>query len=144
LPPEQEILSIEAIVVPVIERLAQAALLLSLNGGASSNLDSFHNVQLPNEIRVVITSQLQTLSGATKGLTRAQDLLLIVDELSEYRAEAERLPRARDNYRMVKVREDLFTIVSHTATLWSMLVSQMYVYIVTHHATKLMWKTGIE
>ena len=96
-----------------------SALLLSLNGGASSNLDSFHNAQLPDEIRVVITSQLQTLSGATKGLTRAQDLLLIVDELSEYRTEAERLPRARDNYRMVKVREDLFTTVRHTTKLWS-------------------------
>ena len=42
--------------------------------------DSLHNAQLPDEIRVVITSQLQTLSGAAKGLTRAQDLLLILDD----------------------------------------------------------------
>jgi hypothetical protein len=50
--------------------------------------DLFHNAQLPDEIRVVITSQLQTLSGVAKGLTRMQDSLLILDESSEDRAEA--------------------------------------------------------
>ena len=50
--------------------------------------DSSHNAQLPDEIRVVITSQLQTLSGVAKGLTRTQDSLLILDEPSEDRAEA--------------------------------------------------------
>ena len=48
--------------------------------------DLFH-AQLPDEIRVVITSQLQTLSGVAKGLTRTQDSLLILDESSEDRAE---------------------------------------------------------
>ena len=81
--------------------------------------DSFHNAQLPDEIRVVITSQLQTLSGVAKGLTRTQDSLLILDESSEDRAEAERLQRSHDDYRMVKVREDLFTTVSHTVMLCS-------------------------
>ena len=51
--------------------------------------DSFHNAQLPDEIRVVITYKLQTLSGVAKGLTRTQDSLLILDELSEDRAEAD-------------------------------------------------------
>ena len=78
--------------------------------------NSFHNAQLPDEIRVVITSQLQTLSGVAKGLTRTQDSLLILDESSEDRAEAERLQRSRDDYRMVK---DLFTTVRHTAMLCS-------------------------
>ncbi|KAG0704139.1 hypothetical protein DFH29DRAFT_1039126 [Suillus ampliporus] len=58
--------------------------------------------------------------------------LLIFDESPEERAEAERLQQARDNYTMVKVREDLFNTIRNVSTFWSMeplLVSQMYVSV---------------
>lgn len=63
--------------------------------------------------------QLQTLSGVAKGLTRTADSLLIIDETPAERAEAERLRRARDEYRMVKLRESLFTAVRSAFELWS-------------------------
>lgn len=73
-----------------------------------------------DETRFIIISQLQTLSGVAKGLTRTQDSLLILDESPEERAEAERLQRARDDYTMVKVREDLFNTIRNIARYWSM------------------------
>jgi hypothetical protein len=63
--------------------------------------------------------QLQTLSGVAKGLTRTTDSLLIIDETPAERAEAERLQRARDDYRMVKLRETLFAAVRSASELWS-------------------------
>ncbi|KAG1733765.1 armadillo-type protein [Suillus occidentalis] len=105
LPPEEEIPPIHAIVSPVVEKLAQALHISS---------------QLVDETRIIIISQLQTLSGVAKGLTRTQDSLLILDESPEERAEAERLQRARDDYTMVKVREDLFNTIRNVATYWSM------------------------
>jgi hypothetical protein len=104
LPPEEEIPPIQAIVSPVVEKLAQALHVSS---------------QLVDETRIIIISQLQTLSGVAKGLTRTQDSLLILDESPEERAEAERLQQARDNYTMVKVREDLFNTIRNVATFWS-------------------------
>ncbi|KAG1884709.1 armadillo-type protein [Suillus subluteus] len=104
LPPEEEIPPIQAIVGPVIEKLAQALHVSS---------------QLVDETCIIIISQLQTLSGVAKGLTRMQDSLLILDELPEERAEAERLQQARDNYTMVKVHEDLFNTIRNVATFWS-------------------------
>ncbi|KAG2354786.1 ARM repeat-containing protein [Suillus spraguei] len=104
LPPEEEIPPIQAIVSPVIEKLAQALHISS---------------QLVDETRIIIISQLQTLSGVAKGLTRTQDSLLILDESPEERAEAERLQRARDDYTMVKVREDLFNTIRNVTTCWS-------------------------
>ncbi|KAG1808060.1 armadillo-type protein [Suillus subaureus] len=104
LPPEEEIPPIQAIVNPVVEKLAQVLHVSS---------------QLVDETRIIIISQLQTLSGVAKGLTRTQDSLLILDESPEERAEAERLQRARDNYTMAKVREDLFNTIRNVATFWS-------------------------
>ncbi|KAF8835272.1 ARM repeat-containing protein [Paxillus ammoniavirescens] len=104
LPPEEEIPPVLAIVSPVVEKLAQAL--------RSSS-------QLPEEARAVAIVQLQTLSGVAKGLTRTADSLLIIDETPAERADAERLRQARDNYRMVKLREDLFAAVRSTVELWS-------------------------
>ncbi|KAG1850774.1 hypothetical protein C8R48DRAFT_778120 [Suillus tomentosus] len=87
LPPEEEIPPIQAIVIPVIEKLAQA-----LHGPS----------QLVDETCFIIISQLQTLY-----------------ESPEERAEAERLQRARDDYTMVKVREDLFNTIRNIARYWS-------------------------
>lgn len=63
--------------------------------------------------------QLQTLTGISKGLTRTTDSLLILEESSADQAEAERLQRARDDYRMVKLREDIFGAFRSTIEFWS-------------------------
>ncbi|KAF9228193.1 ARM repeat-containing protein [Gyrodon lividus] len=104
LPPEEEIPPVLAIVAPVVEKLIHAL-------GSSS--------QLPEEARAVAIIQLQTLSGVAKGLTRTADSLLIIDETPAERADAERLRHARDDHRMVKLREDLFAAVRSTVQLWS-------------------------
>ncbi|KAH0833884.1 armadillo-type protein [Lanmaoa asiatica] len=104
LPPEDEIPPVLAIVSPVVEKLEQAL--------RSSS-------RLPEEARGVAIVQLQTLSGVAKGLTRTADSLLIIDETPAERAEAERLRRARDDYRMVELRESLFAAVRSAFELWS-------------------------
>lgn len=105
LPPEEEIPPILAIVNPVVEKLGQAL-------GSSS--------QLPEEARAVMILQLQTLTGVSKGLTRTTDSLLVLEESSPAdQAEAERLQRARNDYRMMKLREDMFIAIRSTIEVWS-------------------------
>ncbi|KAG9308679.1 armadillo-type protein [Chiua virens] len=104
LPPEEEIPPVLAIVSPVVEKIDQAI--------RSSS-------RLPEEARAVAIIQLQTLSGVAKGLTRTADTLLIIDETPVERAEAERLRRARDDYRMVKLRENLYAATRSSFELWS-------------------------
>ncbi|KAF8124319.1 armadillo-type protein [Boletus edulis] len=104
LPPEEGIPPVLAIVSPVVEKLEQAL--------RSSS-------QLPEEARAVAIVQLQTLSGVVKGLTRTVDSLLIIDETPAELAEADRLRQAREDYRVVKLRESLFAAVGSAFELWS-------------------------
>ncbi|KAH7882096.1 armadillo-type protein, partial [Phlebopus sp. FC_14] len=103
LPPEEEIPPVLAIVSPVVEQLVHA----------------LHSSQVSEEARALAIVQLQTLSGVAKGLTRTVDTLLILDETPAERAELDRLHVARGDYRMVKLREDLFAAVRSTVELWS-------------------------
>ncbi|KAL4071677.1 armadillo-type protein [Scleroderma yunnanense] len=104
LPPEEEIPPILAIVSPVVEKLRRA-------------LES--SSQLPEEARSMMIVQLQTLTGVSKGLTRTTDSLLVLEESSADQVEVERLQRARDDYRMMKLREDLFGGIRSTIEVWS-------------------------
>ncbi|KAH7905355.1 armadillo-type protein [Hygrophoropsis aurantiaca] len=104
LPPEEEIPPVHAIVSPVVEKLTQAL---------------HSSSQLPEEARAMAIVQLQTLSGVAKGLTRTTDSLLILDETPEEQAEAERLRVAREDFRMVKLRGEVFAAVQSTTHLWS-------------------------
>ncbi|KAI6009284.1 armadillo-type protein [Pisolithus marmoratus] len=70
------------IVNPVVEKLGQAL-------GSSS--------QLPDEARLVMILQLQTLTGISKGLTRTTDSLLVLEEN----------------------REDIFNAIRSTIEVWS-------------------------
>ena len=123
LPPEDEIPPVLAIVSPVVEKLEQALRSSSRVRTADMPLIlatvCLIPCQLPEEARAVAIVQLQTLSGVAKGLTRTADSLLIIDETPAERAEAERLRRARDDYRMVKLRESLFAAARSTFELWS-------------------------
>jgi hypothetical protein len=98
-----------------------------------------------DETCIIIISQLQTSSGVAKGLTCTQDSLFILDESPEERAEAECLQQARDNYTMVKVREDLFNSIRNVATFWSVdagVSDVRFSVISTHYSTNT--EQGIE
>lgn len=75
--------------------------------------------QLPDEARVVVHMQLQTLSGVAKGLTRATDSSLGFDESPQEKAEVERMQRAREDVRMIKLRESMFSLIRSAVDLWS-------------------------
>lgn len=118
--PEEEIPPVLTIVSPV-EKLEQTLLSSSRVSvrGTFSLVEAVKDcLQLPEEARAVAIVLLQTLSGVAKGLTRTADSLLIIDE-SPRGAEEERLRQARDDYRVVKLRESLFTAVTSAFELWS-------------------------
>jgi hypothetical protein len=62
--------------------------------------------------------QLQTLTGVAKGLTRTADSLFF-DESPTEQLETGRMGRAREDPRMVKLRDAMFSGISTTLEYWS-------------------------
>lgn len=62
--------------------------------------------------------QLQTLTGVAKGLTRTADSLFF-DESPTEQLETGRMARAREDPRMVKLRDSMFSAISTTLEYWS-------------------------
>ncbi|KAI0369534.1 ARM repeat-containing protein [Pilatotrama ljubarskyi] len=104
LPPAEEIPPVEAIVSPVISRLFGA---LQSAG------------QLPEEARAMAVQQLETLTGVARGLTRVTDSLLALDDSPEVQAAMEEMNRAREDGRVVKLREAILSAIRGTVELWS-------------------------
>ncbi|CDO75722.1 hypothetical protein BN946_scf184493.g20 [Trametes cinnabarina] len=104
LPPIEEIPPVEAIVSPVVERLFEA---LQSAG------------QLPEESRTMAVQQLETLTGVSRGLTRVNDSLLALDDSPEVQAALEEMNRAREDHRVVKLREGILSAIRGTVELWS-------------------------
>ncbi|KAG5640713.1 hypothetical protein DXG03_007470 [Asterophora parasitica] len=105
LPAHEEIAPIEAIVDPIVRKLAEAL--------QSSNL-------LLEEARTLAIHQLETLSGVAKGLTRSTDGLLILGERdSESQTKLDEMIRARDDPRAVKLRESISAALGGVVELWS-------------------------
>ncbi|KAI0076848.1 ARM repeat-containing protein [Panus rudis PR-1116 ss-1] len=104
LPPDDEIPPIEAILTPVVAKLFEA-------------LQS--SAQLPEEARAVAIQQLMTITGVARGLTRTVDSLLIFDESPEVQAEAQRMQQARNDPRVVRLREAILDAICRTVDLWS-------------------------
>ncbi|KAH8988411.1 ARM repeat-containing protein [Lactarius akahatsu] len=102
LPPDEEIPPIEVIVQPVVAKLFQAL--------QSSS-------QIPEEARVLAIQQLQILSGVAKGLTRTSDPTGF--ENSPAAEELERMQRARDDIRVVRLREEMLRAIQGAVELWS-------------------------
>ncbi|KZP33116.1 ARM repeat-containing protein [Athelia psychrophila] len=103
LPPEEEIPPVEAIVIPIINNLAQA-------------IQS--STQVPEDAKALAITQLQTLSGVAKGLTRTADSLFF-DESPTEQLETGQMERARADPRMAKLREGIFSGIGATLDLWS-------------------------
>ncbi|KAJ3573233.1 hypothetical protein NP233_g2568 [Leucocoprinus birnbaumii] len=101
LPPEQEIPPLEAIVNPIVQKLAEALQLAA---------------SLPEDARALAILQLEILSGVAKGLTHISEGLL-ESELEP--AELEKVNQARQDMRMVKLRESVFGVVRSVVEIWS-------------------------
>lgn len=66
----------------------------------------------------MIIIQLQTLSGVAKGLTRTADSLFF-DESPTEQLETGRMARAREDPRMVRLRDSVLSAISTTLEYWS-------------------------
>ncbi|KAI0262791.1 ARM repeat-containing protein [Gloeopeniophorella convolvens] len=106
LPPEEEVPPIEAIVQPVVAKLLQAL-----------QSSSQARPPLPDDARALAIQQLQTLSGVAKGLTRATDATGFDD--SPLADEMALMQRARDDPRMIRLRDDMLRAIQGTVELWS-------------------------
>ncbi|TFK99936.1 ARM repeat-containing protein [Pterulicium gracile] len=107
LPPKEEIAPVEAIINPVLEKMHEAML-------SSSTL--------PEEARSLIIVQLDTLTGVAKGLTRNQDPMqgLEDEEVPESEpAEGKELREAREDSRIVHIRERMLGFLRQSVELWS-------------------------
>lgn len=78
-----------------------------------------HPSQIPDEARAIAIQQLQTIAGVARGLTRTNDSLLIFDEAPEVQQETERMRRAREDPRMIRLRDGILDGIRRTVELWS-------------------------
>ena len=70
---------------------------------------------MPDESRALAIVQLQTMSGVAKGLTRANDVFDLEDDSDEDPL----IMRAREEPRMLQLREQMLEAVKATINLWS-------------------------
>lgn len=73
----------------------------------------------PEEAKAVAIQQLFILTGVSKGLTRTADSILGLDESPEEQEEVERMKRAREDPRVVRIREAIIDAIRRAIDLWS-------------------------
>jgi hypothetical protein len=76
-----------------------------------------HDNQHPDEARLQTILQLEILSGVAKGLTHIVEGYSFEGELEP--AELDKINLARQDMRMVKVREGVFGVVRNVVEIWS-------------------------
>lgn len=104
LPPAEEIAPVEAILAPIVAKLFDAL--------QSSTF-------LPDEARAVAIEQLLTITSVAQGLTRTAESLLIFDDSPASLEEAERMKLAREDPRVLRLREGILDAIRRTVDLWS-------------------------
>ncbi|KAI0791113.1 ARM repeat-containing protein [Abortiporus biennis] len=104
LPPEEEIPPIEAIMNPIVAKLFDV-----LQSSAF----------LPDEARCIAVQQLLTIAGVARGLTRVNDTLLIFDDSPENQTEYQQMKQAREDPRVVRLRDAILNGIRRTIDLWS-------------------------
>ena len=62
---------------------------------------------------------LETLSGVAKGLTRINEDVFGTEDDPAIQEELEKIKNARDDLRMIKVREDIYGILRTVVDFWS-------------------------
>lgn len=104
LPPEDEIPSLEAIVRPVVEKLSQ----------------TLQNArELPEDSKSLAVIQIETLRGVAKGLTRTHDGMAAFEDSPDVQAEVDKMKRAREEPRMVRLRKDVLDVLFGVIDVWS-------------------------
>lgn len=73
--------------------------------------------QLPEEARALAVQQLQTIAGVARGLTEMNDTLLL-EESSDTKDGAEQMRRAREDPRVIQLRDGILDTVRRSAELW--------------------------
>lgn len=63
--------------------------------------------------------QLETLTSVARGLTRVTDSLLALDDSPDVHAAMEAMNRAREDHRMIKLREGILSAIRSSVELWS-------------------------
>lgn len=76
-------------------------------------------VQLPDEARAMAVEELETLTGVARGLTRVTDSLLALDDSPEMQAAIEEMARARQDPRVLKLRDGIMSAIRAAVELWS-------------------------
>ncbi|KIJ41891.1 hypothetical protein M422DRAFT_68108 [Sphaerobolus stellatus SS14] len=103
LPPQEAVQPVEAVVSPIVTKLAQAITSAS---------------QLPEDARNLCLQELQALTGCARGLTSSSDPLLSFSEDAE-EVQMRIMEQARQDPRVVKLRDDMFVALSQAMQLWS-------------------------
>lgn len=62
---------------------------------------------------------LETLSGISKGLTRTNEDGFGTEDDAAAQEELEKIKKARDDLRMIKIREDIYAILRNVVDFWS-------------------------
>ena len=62
---------------------------------------------------------LETLSGISKGLTRTNEDGFGTEDDPAVQAELEKINKARDDLRMIKIREEIYGILRNVVDFWS-------------------------
>lgn len=76
-------------------------------------------LQLPDEAMSLAIQQLQTLAGVARGLTRTNDSLLIFDESPDMQREMEQMKQARQEPRVIRLRDAILDGIRQCIDLWS-------------------------
>lgn len=63
--------------------------------------------------------QILVLSGVNRGLTRTAESILGIDATSEEQVAAEQMKRARDDPRVIRLREAILDAIRRSIELWS-------------------------
>ncbi|PCH43249.1 ARM repeat-containing protein [Wolfiporia cocos MD-104 SS10] len=103
LPPAEAVPPVDVIVSPVVVKLHEALQSTSLP---------------PEEARAIVITQLETVSGVARGLTRTNDSILVLDDPSEVSEESKQLRHARDDPRMASLRERLLAAIKGAVERW--------------------------
>lgn len=76
-------------------------------------------LQQPEDAKAIATQQFFILTGVSKGLTRTADSILGLDDSPDEQAEIERMKRAREDPRVVRIREAILDAIRKAIDLWS-------------------------
>jgi hypothetical protein len=62
---------------------------------------------------------LETLSGVSKGLTRTNEDVFGIEDDPAVQAGLEKIQKAREDLRMIKIRDDIYGILRSIVDFWS-------------------------